>query len=207
MSDAVSVSEAVEQLARRALAEITKPHTVGARLAVEDEGDHVVSIHFDAIMPGYSGWRWTVSVAQLPDAEPTVLETELTPGDTALLAPEWVPWADRLAEYRAAQEAAEHEAGESDDDESAEVDDELDEEDLDDEDDEELDGVDVDQLEDSDDADSDDEDDEDSDDEDDEDSDEDDDSDEEDDSDDEDDDSDDDSDEDDDSDDEDDDRR
>ena len=34
-----------------------------------------------------------------------MLETELMPGDGALLAPDWVPWADRLEEYKAAQAA------------------------------------------------------------------------------------------------------
>jgi hypothetical protein len=141
MSDPVAVSPAVEQLARAALAEITKPHTIGARLSVVDEGEHVVSLHFDALLPGYAGWRWTVSIAELPDADPTVLETELTPGDAALLAPDWVPWADRLADYRAAQQAAEHESGDGEDDAE-----DVDEDDLDDDDDDELDGVDVDEL-------------------------------------------------------------
>jgi hypothetical protein len=39
-------------------------------------------------------------------SEPFVLETELMPGDGALLAPDWVPWSDRLADYRSAQDVA-----------------------------------------------------------------------------------------------------
>ncbi len=56
-------------------------------------------------MAGYPGWFWTVSLAQVEDAAPTVLEVELTPGEGALTAPEWLPWAERLAEYQAAQAA------------------------------------------------------------------------------------------------------
>ena len=54
-------------------------------------------------MAGYPGWHWTVSVAELPDAAPTVLEAELLPGDGSLLAPDWIPWSERLDDYRAAR--------------------------------------------------------------------------------------------------------
>ena len=55
---------------------------------------------FAATMAGYPGWHWTVSVAELPGEEPTVLEAELLPGDGALLAPDWVPWSERLEDYK-----------------------------------------------------------------------------------------------------------
>ena len=71
---------------------------------VDDE--HVLTLLFASDLAGYPGWRWSVTLARVEGAEPTVLETELMPGDAALLAPEWVPWSVRLAEYRAAQEAA-----------------------------------------------------------------------------------------------------
>ena len=63
-----------------------------------------------------------------------MLETELMPGESALLAPDWVPWSDRLAEYRAAQEAAGLAAAESED-EPADDDDDDDDDDEDDDDD------------------------------------------------------------------------
>jgi hypothetical protein len=65
---------------------------------------------------GHSWWLWTV------------LETELMPGEGALLAPDWVPWSQRLEEYRAAQAAA----GEPDETASLEGDDEDDDDPLDD---------------------------------------------------------------------------
>lgn len=133
-------------LARAALSEVTPASSVGepAGYALEDDG--VVSLRFHNRLEGYPGWFWTVSVAVVEGAEPTVLELELLPGEGALLAPEWVPWATRLAEYQAAQAAlaaAAAEAGEIDEDED--LDDDLDEDaddDLDDVDD--LDAVDFD---------------------------------------------------------------
>ncbi|MFT4157587.1 MAG: DUF3027 domain-containing protein [Microbacterium sp.] len=92
-------------LALNALREITPASSIGpaAGYLVEDDGS--VSLRFENRLPGYPGWYWTVTVARVGDEEPTVLEVELLPGDGALLAPEWVPWAERLAEYRAHQTA------------------------------------------------------------------------------------------------------
>ena len=93
-------------LARGALAEITPESTIGEPLGYEVEESGAVSLFFECRIPGYPGWHWTVTVGRAgDDAEPTVLEAELMPGDGALLAPDWVPWSDRLADYQAAQEA------------------------------------------------------------------------------------------------------
>ncbi|GAA5152543.1 hypothetical protein GCM10025768_20670 [Microbacterium pseudoresistens] len=144
------------ELALAALHEITPAATVGpaAGHAVEDDGS--VSLRFENRLPGYPGWFWTVTVARVDDADPTVLEVELLPGEGALVAPDWVPWAERLAEYRAHQaELAERASAEetaADADTAAGLDD-------DDDDDEhevgdllhagDLDGVDIDELDDS----------------------------------------------------------
>jgi hypothetical protein len=85
-----------ETLAREALAEITAVGTFGDFISETAEGEDVYTLLFAATMGGYPGWHWTVSVAELPDSAPTVLEAELLPGDGSLLAPEWVPWSDRL---------------------------------------------------------------------------------------------------------------
>lgn len=136
--DAASIN--YTDLAREALLEVTPESTVGAPVGTVDEGDGVVSVLFANRLPGYPGWRWTVSVAKIGDDEPTVLEVELMPGDGSLVAPEWVPWSERLAEYRAAQEhegedAADEDSDDEDyDDESDEDDDEDDDESDDDED-------------------------------------------------------------------------
>lgn len=116
-----------ESVARAALAEITPLATIGPLVERVEEEDGVATLSFAADLSGYPGWHWSVSVAELPGEEPTVLEAELLPGEGSLLAPDWVPWAERLEEYRAAQAAAAAEAGEDDDDD-----------DLDDSDDDEL---------------------------------------------------------------------
>ncbi|MGV3712045.1 DUF3027 domain-containing protein [Pseudolysinimonas sp.] len=103
-----------ESVARAALAEITPLATIGPLVERVDEEDGVATLTFAADLSGYPGWHWSVSVAQLPGEEPTVLEAELMPGDGSLLAPDWVPWAERLEEYRAAQAAAAAEAGDDD---------------------------------------------------------------------------------------------
>jgi hypothetical protein len=114
------------ELARRALLEITPDETIGAEAPSVDDEPGVTSVRFATLLPGYPGWFWTVSVAHLEGDEPSVLEVELLPGDTALIAPDWVPWADRLAEMQA-QEA--REGAEGDDDSDDEDDDDEDEDD------------------------------------------------------------------------------
>lgn len=146
-------------LALAALHEITAADTVGPAAGYTLEKDGVVSLRFHTRLSGYPGWFWTVSVAVVEESEPTVLEVELLPGDGALLAPDWVPWATRLAEYQAAQAAAavEGAADEDADDEDADdddLDDDEHDEDADDDEDEpkarfhagDLDGVDIDEL-------------------------------------------------------------
>ena len=115
-------------VAKAALLEITPEATIGAHSGQVDEAG-ATTVTFQANMAGYPGWHWTVSVATLDDAEPSVLEVELMPGNGALLAPDWVPWSERLADYEAAQEAL---AATSDDesDESEESDDDDDDDDL-----------------------------------------------------------------------------
>lgn len=120
------------QFAREALLDITPESTIGQYAGSVDEGEGVVTVRFESTLPGYPGWRWTVSLAIVDGGEPTVLETELMPADGALLAPDWVPWSDRLAEYKAAQEAAGAAAADSED-ESDDDDDDDDDDDLDDE--------------------------------------------------------------------------
>jgi hypothetical protein len=150
-------------LALAALHEITASSSIGAPAGYRVEDDGVVSLRFENRLGGYPGWYWTVSLARVEGAEPTVLEVELLPGDGALLAPEWVPWAERLADYQAAQAAAAAEAAAAgveadadDDDAEADLDDvdDLDAADFDDDGSPilhagDLDGVDIDELDES----------------------------------------------------------
>ena len=113
-------------LALAALREVTDPDGIGEVLAVEEVEPGVVDVRFACTTSAYAGWHWTVSTADLPDQEPTVLEVELLPGDGALLAPPWVPWAERLAEWRR-QHPDERHPGEVADEADEEGDEETDE--------------------------------------------------------------------------------
>jgi len=108
--------ELYSAVARAALLELTPESTVGD-LTGHVEEDGAITVTFAARMSGYPGWHWTVSVAQVEGSEPTALEVELMPGNGALLAPDWVPWSERLAEYQAAQELLEAENAANQDDE------------------------------------------------------------------------------------------
>ncbi|GAB3054679.1 DUF3027 domain-containing protein [Intrasporangium mesophilum] len=93
-----SVLLAATDLARTALDEVAEPGTVGAHLGMDLLEERLAMHWFECTSPGYRGWRWGVSVARVPRAKlATVCETNLLPGPDALLAPEWLPYADRLA--------------------------------------------------------------------------------------------------------------
>lgn len=70
---------------------------VGEHVGVHSE-DAVSATHlFEANVPGYGGWCWSVTVATAgPEAPVTVSEVVLAPGPEALVAPKWVPWERRV---------------------------------------------------------------------------------------------------------------
>jgi hypothetical protein len=91
------VCAAAADAARQAAVEAAGQSAVGDHLAVYAEGERLVAHHFAAAEPGYRGWRWSVTVARAPRARHvTVCEVVLLPGPEAVLAPEWVPWSERL---------------------------------------------------------------------------------------------------------------
>jgi hypothetical protein len=89
-------AEAVD-LARAAAEEAAAPGVVGEHEGMVSEGDRVVTHYFGCRELGYRGWRWAVTVARASRAKiVTVDEVVLLPGPDAVLAPEWVPWSERL---------------------------------------------------------------------------------------------------------------
>lgn len=96
-SEAVAaVLDGAMDLARQAIIEFSG-ETVGEYLGVAHEDETAATHRFLANMPGYQGWQWAVVVAAYPGADhATVSEVVLVPGPTALLAPAWVPWEDRV---------------------------------------------------------------------------------------------------------------
>ena len=123
---------------------MTTPGSIGSIIS-SDLTDGVATMRFNASLEGYAGWDWVVSLAVDGDTT-TILETELLAGDGAIVAPDWVPWADRLKEYEASLAAGNEEesvlvvddeaAAEELDDDDDEVDEDDDEDDEDDDDDE-----------------------------------------------------------------------
>ena len=85
-------------LARDAAIAIAEPGAVGAHLEVVMEAERLATHYFACDHTAYRGWRWSVSVARAPRQKfATVCETSLVPGADAILAPEWVPYAARIA--------------------------------------------------------------------------------------------------------------
>jgi len=84
-------------LAREAAVETAGFVGVGEHLGAVAEGDRVMTHVFASTHPGYAGWHWSVTVARASRAKVvTVDEVVLLPGDGSLLAPRWVPWAERV---------------------------------------------------------------------------------------------------------------
>jgi len=93
---AAVLTGAVNQ-ARAAVEEFSGPDAVGDYLGVTYEDPNAATHRFLAHLPGYQGWQWAAVVAACPGAEhATISEVVLIPGPTALLAPEWVPWEQRV---------------------------------------------------------------------------------------------------------------
>lgn len=94
--DVDPVAAAAIELARAAAVELGVGE-VGAYVGAHAEEPLVVTHTFTATVPGYTGWNWAVTVARTADSDHvTVDEVVLLPGADALLAPEWVPWSERM---------------------------------------------------------------------------------------------------------------
>jgi len=88
---------AAVDLARAGAEDISGAGAVGAHQRAIAEADRVVTHVFACLLPGYRGWEWAVTVARASRSrEVTISETVLLPGEGALLAPEWLPWSERI---------------------------------------------------------------------------------------------------------------
>ena len=95
MTDDVAV--AAVDTARSALVEQVGDAVVGDHVEAVPEDSGVVTHYFACTQKGYPGWRWAVTVAHVAgDAEVTVDEVVLLPGEDAIIAPPWVPWRERI---------------------------------------------------------------------------------------------------------------
>ncbi len=91
-----TLTKAVD-VARAALLEQAGPSDVGEHLGCEAEGERVVTHLFACTLPGYRGWRWSVTVTRATrQKQATVDEVVLIPGDEAIVAPPWLPYHERI---------------------------------------------------------------------------------------------------------------
>lgn len=85
------------EAARVGILEIAEDAAVGPWQGVRGEEDRLSTHLFACTLRGYRGWNWFATLSRAPRAKSaTVCEVGLIPGEDALLAPAWVPWADRL---------------------------------------------------------------------------------------------------------------
>ena len=92
-----SVAASAVDDARSALLLDVDPADVGEHLGSQGEGERVVTHLFECRRKGYVGWRWSVTVARASrQKQVTVDEVVLIPGDEAIVAPDWVPYRERL---------------------------------------------------------------------------------------------------------------
>lgn len=83
--------------ARAAIEGITAASDVGQHLAAKSEGDRLVTHLFECRLPGYAGWQWFAVLTRNSRSKVvTVNELGLLPSEESILAPEWVPWAERV---------------------------------------------------------------------------------------------------------------
>ncbi len=84
-------------LARSAAIEDAKSQDyVGELLSIDSDEDHLASYLFSASLPGYVGWRWAVTIAKVDGGSPTICDVVLLPGPDSILAPEWIPYSNRI---------------------------------------------------------------------------------------------------------------
>jgi hypothetical protein len=61
--------------------EINGADRIGKEVGVEQIGTELLIVTYEALLPGYVGWRWVVTLARLEKSQaPTVCEVVLLPG-------------------------------------------------------------------------------------------------------------------------------
>ena len=109
---------AAKDVALQGVQEIAPAHAIGLVHHVRAEEERLSTHLFECTLPGYRGWFWFATLSRAPRSRvATICEVGLLPGDDALIAPDWVPWADRVRpedlQENAAQESTVQENAES----------------------------------------------------------------------------------------------
>lgn len=127
-----AVLAAAVDVARTGLEGIAPAWQIGQHLGAKTEGDRLATHLFESKLPGYQGWQWyAVLTRNLRSKVVTVSELGLLPSEDSILAPEWVPWAERVrpgdeqGDTDAAAEPADPAAGKPDDEPDHATDEDL----------------------------------------------------------------------------------
>ena len=77
--------------------DVGKREYVGEFYSIDSDEERIATYLFEAKLPGYDGWRWAVTVAKVDEqSAPTICDVVLLPGTKALLAPNWIPYSQRI---------------------------------------------------------------------------------------------------------------
>ncbi|MEN3345400.1 MAG: hypothetical protein V7635_1976 [Arthrobacter sp.] len=92
-----AVLAAAVDVARAAVEGIAPAQQIGKHLGARTEGDRLVTHLFESRLPGYLGWQWFAVLTRNSRSKVvTVNELGLLPSGDSVLAPEWIPWAERV---------------------------------------------------------------------------------------------------------------
>jgi hypothetical protein len=92
-----AVLAAAVDVARAAVETIAPAEQIGRHLGARTEGDRLVTHLFESKLAGYGGWQWYAVLTRNSRSKVvTVDELGLLPSEDSILAPEWVPWAERV---------------------------------------------------------------------------------------------------------------
>lgn len=92
-----AVLAAAVDVARAAVETIAPAEQIGAHIGARSEGDRLVTHLFESRLPGYLGWQWYAVLTRNSRSKVvTVDELGLLPSEESILAPAWVPWAERV---------------------------------------------------------------------------------------------------------------
>jgi hypothetical protein len=103
---------AAVDVARAAVESIAPAEQIGEHLGARSEGDRLVTHLFESRLPGYLGWQWYAVLTRNSRSKVvTVDELGLLPSEDSILAPAWVPWAERVRPEDAQTDEAEEAPG------------------------------------------------------------------------------------------------
>lgn len=112
---------AAKDVALQGVQEIAPAHAIGLVHHVRAEEERLSTHLFECTLPGYRGWFWFATLSRAPRSRvATICEVGLLPGDDALIAPDWVPWADRVRPEDLEENAVEENADSAEDTEAEE---------------------------------------------------------------------------------------